>query len=267
MAKIDENETEISQTVAVPGTMENEVELQGMITSVLSAKRGAIVNISCGYRGMRRDENGRFNRNQLQVVFLNKDDINEGDYYAKRFSHGDTVIIHAVAQTVYNHTEHKSHTELWGLSMEKTDDKLITGYDKNDIHVTGKVYNLVVRGNGWFTVFVTTKVKKTHLNKVTSGYTITRDYRSVLPISIHMSDRELKRVNIEDRLTKGTWVDIKGYLRDHTTKDNVRLCGIVGNDINIIGDSQPKQPLPDYKSREEEQQEAETDVKAAWSEE
>lgn len=241
MAKIDENATELAQTVAVPGTMENVVELQGLITSVLSTRRGAVVNLSCGFRGMKRDKNGKFNRNQLQVTFLNKDDIKEGDYYAKNFSHGDKVSVHAVAQTVYDHISKTSHTELWGLAMTKTEDKQITGFDKNEIHITGRVYSLYKRANGWYAISVTTSVTKTHVNQVQKSYTITRKYKSILPVSLYLNEREQSHVDIEKMLTKGTWVDIYGYIRNYTSKSGEKLCGIVGQDIKIIGEPQPQQ--------------------------
>ena len=240
MAKIDENVKEIAQTVAVPGTMENVVELQGLITSVLSSRKGAIVNLSCGYRGMKRDENGKFNRNRLQVVFLNRDDIKEGDYYAKNFFHGDKVIIHAIAQTVYDHVNHLKHTELWGLAMEKTDDKQITGFDKNEVHLTGKVYSLTKRDGGWYNVSVTVAVIKSHINQTNKGYRIEKRYQSILPVSLYLSEYNQNRINIEDMLTKGTWVDINGYVREYTAKSGESLLGIVGQDIQIVGDSQPR---------------------------
>jgi hypothetical protein len=219
---------------------ENDVRLCGMITSVRTTPKRTSFTISCGYRGMTKDENGLFKRNSVIVVFHDK----VGAYYAEKFKKGDKVIVRAVAQTVRNRVEQKNHLEFWGLSMELAK-KNLTGLDYSNVEITGKIASAAINPDGSAVAYIHTRLEKTRKHVNGAYGPDTEYYKSITPVYMKFS----KGSDSPDALTKGTWVSVEGhiYSRLITVADDPesgikperkRVVRIYADNVCVIGEVQ-----------------------------
>lgn len=219
---------------------ENSVELCGKITNVFSNPKMTAFTVSCGYRGMKKNENGRYEWNSVTVVFYEK----EGLYYASKFKKGDRVIVNCVAQTIRDHYNLSSYTAFWGLSMEEESGACIARYDYNHVKLTGKITSASARENGWVTAYILTRLEKERPDVQNQGRMITDTYKSITPVRIYAGKNAAEKA-VKEMLTKGTWVTLNGHVygrffdRDQENRRRRSKAEyIIAEDIRVIGQVQ-----------------------------
>lgn len=249
---------------------ENSVELCGLITKVISNPKLTLFTVSCGYRGMKKDANGKYEWNSVTVAFYEK----EGLYYAENFKKGDRVIVNCIAQTIRDHYQQESYTAFWGLTMEKESGHSITKYDYNRVNITGKIVSAYAQESGWVTVYIHTRLEKEHPDVRRPGVSLTDTYKSITPVRIFVGkDAE---TTVKEMLTKGTWVYINGHVygrfRDNSMdpangkkrKRGVKIEYIVAEDLRVIG--QVQIPQDEAKEAQDEINEAPEEDQSALDE-
>lgn len=222
-----------------PACVVNDALFSGKIVSVY--KRGKETNfiVTCGHPGMKRNADGKIDRNIITVKFFGK----EGEFYAERFHKDDFATFHAVVQTKINRRYEIKITEVWGLSVESNKGK-ITPQDINRIHLIGKITSAVQDNDFWASVLVKTQIWKSRPNIFSEGDDKGDNketeslYRSVTKIRVN-GGRDTQRM-VTFLLTKGTIIDIHGHIYGRVIDDKVlgykrRAMSVIADEINAVG--------------------------------
>ena len=221
-----------------PACVANDALFSGKIVSVY--KRGEETNfiITCGHPGMKRNAEGKIDRNIITVKFFGK----EGDFYAEQFHKDDFATFHAVVQTKIIRRYEARVTEVWGLSVESDRNK-ITPQDVNRIHLIGKITSAVQDNDLWASVLVKTQIWKERPNIFSENGGETESlYRSLTKVRVN-GGRDTKHM-VERLLTKGTIVDIQGHIYGRVIDDRElghkrRVISVIADEINAVGAIQP----------------------------
>lgn len=234
-------------------TYENELNLCGMITNVFSNPRSTIFTVSCGFRGMQTNEDGKLERNVMLVEFFE----DEGLYYAEKFKRGSRVIVKAVAQNVRDIYNMNNYLTFWGIKMEAEDGRNITRVDVNDIKLTGKIQSARAYDNGWVKIRIQTVIENERVNVNNPDFTLKNKYSSITPVRVRIG-RNAEKV-CEEKLTTGTWVTLDGHVYGRLKKDiqngretTVRVENIIANNMSIIGQIQKAEVRQKEKDIEQE---------------
>ena len=220
-------------------TYKNELSLCGMITNVFSNLRSTIFTISCGFRGMQMNDDGKLERNVILVEFFE----NEGLYYAEKFKRGSRVIVKAIAQNIRDFYNMQNYLTFWGLKMEAEDGRNITRMDVNEIKLTGKIQSARASENGWVNIRIQTLIENERVNVNNPEFTLKNKYNSTTPVRVHVG-RNAETV-CKEKLTKGTWITLDGHVYGRIKKNpqngremTFRVESIIADNMSIVGQIQ-----------------------------
>lgn len=235
-------------------TSHNKVSLCGRIVRSFKAKRNEYrFEISIGRSAapvidektgkkrypLRRNEKGQVIGEKIIVRFFDK----RGEEYFAKYKPGDFVVADAVVQTVRNHYDGSTKTDIWGLSFSP---KVINGRltnDHNRVDLRGKVVSSNVVNDNLVIVNILTKCTK---KSIFSGENmdptiIETTYKSITPVGIYYRDGSARAADKE--FTKGTWLNVHGYLttvrQDNADGSFRRKILVRGTKIDVIGVVQP----------------------------
>lgn len=228
----------------------NNVSLCGKIVKAFRAKRDEVrFEISIGRSAapvfdektgkkrypFKRDENGKVLSERIVVRFFDR----QADELFDTYKVGDYVNVTAVAQTVRNHYDGTSKTDIWGLSMNP---KVINGKlinDHNHLDLRGKIVSSNAVNDNLVIVNILTKVEKKFPTGNGSFYV--QKYKSITPVGIYRKDGTARE--LDKNFTKGTWINVKGYLttvKKETGIDSFKRQVLLrGVKVDVIGVTQP----------------------------
>ena len=185
----------------------NNVHLCGKIIKKSSNSKELRVVLSCGHgKHMKKDKNGRFERNIVTVKFFGK----AAEIYGTKYNAGDFVTVNAIAQTKKNPYTGDAHLEIWGLAMAPKIEEGKFIRDHNHVSIRGKVVSASVANNGLVVVNIFTNMEKKYLNPIKNDNVpfVTEKFRSITPVGIWCKGDAKEVVK---QFTRGTWVDISGF--------------------------------------------------------
>lgn len=221
-----------------PVCVANDALFSGKIVSVYKREDETKFIVTCGHPGMKRNADGKIDRNIITVKFFGK----EGEFYAERFQKDDFATFHAVVQTKIIRRHDARITEVWGLSVESDRNK-ITPQDVNRVHLIGKITSAVQDNDLWASVLIKTQIWKERPNIFSENGEKTESlYRSLTKVRVN-GGRDTKHM-AERLLTKGTIVDIQGHIYGRVIDDKQlgykrRVMSVIADEINAVGTIQP----------------------------
>lgn len=197
----------------------NNVSLCGRIMKILRTKKDE-VRLTLGVaRGdkpivigdkktypLKRDASGKIIREYITIKFF--DDM--ATFVNDNYVVGDFVIISGVVQNVRNHYDNTNAVNIWGTNIapKRQGERMVN--DHNRVVLRGKVINCNVINDNFAIVNVLTKVDK-NVKANNSLGKVTETYKSVTPIGYYFKENNARREAA--RFTKGTWVNITGYVK------------------------------------------------------
>ena len=170
--------------------------------------------------------------------------------YNEMFEKRDEVIITGVCQCQRNHTFIKDEVKLYGLFMSskirrrknENGEPIITKVpDIKTVRIRGKVDKTIIVSNTMAIVYIYTNVNKEFNNPNNNSDTLTfsRQFISRTPVFVYLSeDKDINTNTLADKLNKGVWVDIQGYLntteKEFLNGEKLYIQKIVANNLFIL---------------------------------
>lgn len=220
------NEFEFHNNVIISGKLIFKKQLKGKHVFTVSVKKG-------------RGANAKYTR--ISTYFEGA----LGSTYDKMFELGDMVVISGVCQKKRNYNIARDQVEIYGLTMSS---RMASGkemYDCKNMNIRGRITKTVVISNEIILVYLYTNVckKVKNPNKESNKEFFEIEYISETPVAIHRNGEGEHDVHIiKNELTKGTWLDVTGWVntRYTTLKDGREITEqqLVARDVFLIGDVQ-----------------------------
>lgn len=208
----------------------NSVEITGKIVKAFpSGKNGYAFIISITPPAKKRpkqNSGGLYLRDLIPVYFYDK----AAKIYSEKFHVGEFVTIRAIAQTIRR--REGDHTAIWGLDIHPAKEPY---RDRNRVYIRGKIDRIKVISNNYIIVNVETKcdVSYPNPNPESEISMLTETFKSVTPVGLRIKDNASE---IAKSYTKGTWVDISGFVDARKTKNSTRKkMHIIATHVEIIG--------------------------------
>lgn len=170
--------------------------------------------------------------------------------YNEMFEKRDEVIITGVCQCQRNHTFIRDEVKLYGLFMSskirrrknENGEPIITKVpDIKTVRIRGKVDKTIIVSNTMAIVYIYTNVNKEFNNPNNNSDTLTfsRQFISRTPVFVYLSeDKDINTNTLADKLNKGVWVDIQGYLntteKEFLNGEKLYIQKIVANNLFIL---------------------------------
>ena len=188
---------------------QNEAILQGKIIRINEKKNQVIFTLSCGNGRQKKNKDGLILRDIVSVRFFDE----ESRYYKEHFHVGDFVSATAICQNIRDHYNQTTRLNFWGITMGTARDS----QDKNDIHIRGKITTAATVSDDYLIVNILTYLEKKRPNTRanTDIPVLSEMYKSITPVGVRC-DGDAKE--IVKSFTKGTWLDIEGFVYGRTTR-------------------------------------------------
>jgi len=222
------NEFEFYNTVTIAGKIIYKAAIKGANVFTVSVKR---------FR------NGAPDYTRISVFFEGA----LGSSYDKLFELGDMVVISGVCQKTRNYNIARDEVKIYGLTMAPKIRKGNEIPDQRVMNIRGRISRTVVISNDVLLVYLYTNVHKKfrNPNRESDKEFFEDDYISETPVAIYRNkDGEHDVSIIVKELTKGTWLDVSGWIntRYTTLKNGKRITEqqIVTRDVYVIGEIQPE---------------------------
>jgi len=224
------NEFEFHNSVIISGKLIFKKQLKNKHVFTVSVKKG-------------RGQAAKYTR--ISVYFEGA----LGSTYDKMFELGDMVVISGVSQKKRNYDIARDQVEVYGLTMSS---RIASGkeiFDRKNMNIRGRITKTVVISNEIILVYLYTNVHKKvkNPNKESDKEFFEIDYVSETPVAIHRNKEGEHDVQIiKNELTKGTWLDVTGWIntRYTTLKDGREITEqqLVARDVFVIGTVQIETP-------------------------
>lgn len=222
----------------------NEVSVCGKIIFKRAVKNGNLFAISISRRLKNpkvNEETGKYEYMRLRTVDVFFEGAT-GKMYDKLYEVGDFVSITGVTQKTRNNYLARNMVKIIGLTMLPKVIRQHETRDKNYVTIRGKIDHINVLNDNYILCDVYTNVHKRFRNPNTENETVTHfedDFISVTPVGI-IRNQDAKEAAKE--LTKGTWIDISGYIDVKKIKlvdDSVITeTRIIAQNVYIVGMTQ-----------------------------
>ncbi len=168
-----------------------------------------------------------------------------GFTYDQMYEVGDMVVVSGVCQKARNYNVARDEVKIYGLTMSPRVRGNFEVTDRRTLNIRGRISRTVVISNEILLVYLYTNVHKKFKNPNTESDKefFEDDFISETPVAIYRNKEGEHDVNIiVKELTKGTWLDVSGWIntKTRTLKSGKKVTEqqIVTNDVFIIGDVQ-----------------------------